>query len=183
MNYAIICKSSQTPFGRRFERIEEIEKGCVLTFVKIGDRGPALHGILLLSILLVGIINLDMVPSIELKDIVRLAQEAGPKLERIAPLLIVLRVMRSMRREAAILRRADTDSSHALCKLCRVRLCWANRHRLGRDVGGFHDHLRTLLETFKSQSITAPYTVEMDESLRVLNDISALGDRALCVEA
>lgn len=64
-----------------------------LTLVKVVDGRLALHCELLLGVLLVGVIRLDVVPGIELEDVVLLLQIARPELEGIGPLLVELGVM------------------------------------------------------------------------------------------
>lgn len=64
-----------------------------LTLVKVVDGRLALHCKLLLGVLLVGVVSLDVVPGIELEDIVLLLQIARTELEWIGPLLVELGVM------------------------------------------------------------------------------------------
>lgn len=55
-----------------------------------------MHGELLFGVLLIGVISFDVVPGIELEHIVFLFQVTRPELKRVAPLLVVLRIVRSM---------------------------------------------------------------------------------------
>src|SRR5689334_3839872 len=71
-------------------------KKIALTLVKVGHGRLALHGVLLLSILLVCVVSLDVIPGIELEDIVFLPEVAGSELKRVAPLLVVLGIVRSV---------------------------------------------------------------------------------------
>lgn len=71
----------------------EREKKVKLTLVKVVDGRLALHCELLLGVLLVGVVRLDVVPGIELEDVVLLLQIARPELEGIGPLLVELGVM------------------------------------------------------------------------------------------
>lgn len=67
-----------------------------LTLVKVRDGRIALHLVLLFSILLVCVISLDMVPRVELKDVVLLLQVARSELKRVAALLVELGIVGPM---------------------------------------------------------------------------------------
>ena len=69
----------------------------MLTFVEVRHWSFSLLCILFFCILLVSIISLYMVPCIELVDIVLLVQIPRAELKRVAPLQIILRVMREVR--------------------------------------------------------------------------------------
>lgn len=114
MNYAMICKSSQEAVG-----VEQKIRGmCVvglLTLIKVRDGRLTLQLVLLLSELLERVVSLHMVPGIELEGIVAFFEEAGPKLEGIGTLLVVLRVVRSVRWNSRVA--SDRESRHALGEL------------------------------------------------------------------
>lgn len=61
------------------------KKKTKLTLIKFRNWCLALHLKLTFSVFLVRVVSLDMVPGIELKDIVPLAQIAASKLEGIGP--------------------------------------------------------------------------------------------------
>jgi len=55
----------------------------VHTFIKFRDGSLALLGILELCVAPVSLVRLDVVPGVELEDIVFLAEEAGSELKRV----------------------------------------------------------------------------------------------------
>lgn len=67
--------------------------GGKLTLIKVRDGRIALHLVLLFSILLVCVISLDMIPRVELKDVVLLLQIARSELKRVAALLVELGIV------------------------------------------------------------------------------------------
>lgn len=103
MNYAINVNHHTTQ--GRLGPVEANQKKTLLqlTFVKLGDGGLTLHLVLLFSILFEFIVNLDMIPSIELEGVVLLAQKTRAKLEGVASLLVVLGIMGAMGRLLACL--------------------------------------------------------------------------------
>ena len=73
-----------------------------LTLIEVGDWRLALLLVLLLRILLVCVVSLHVIPGIELEDIVFFLQIAGPELEGVAPLHVVLGVMAAMGRQLGL---------------------------------------------------------------------------------
>lgn len=72
----------------------EVEKmDGLLTLIEVRDGRIALHLVLLFSILVVCVISLDMVPRVELKDVVLLLQIARSELKRVAALLVELGIV------------------------------------------------------------------------------------------
>lgn len=87
----------------------------LLTLVKVRDGRLTLQLVLLLSELLERVVSLHMVPGVELERIVALFEEAGAELEGIGALLVVLRVVGSVRWKGCVA--IDRKSRHALSKL------------------------------------------------------------------
>lgn len=113
MNYAMICKSSQEAVG--VEEKAMVRVVGLLTLVKVRHGRLTLQLVLLLSELLERVVSLHVVPGVELEGVIALFEEARPELERVRPLLVVLRVVRSVRRESRVAR--DCEGRHILSKL------------------------------------------------------------------
>lgn len=104
------CWIIMTAGGERWCSVQ-IEKG-ELTLVKVRHRRLTLQLKLLLGIRLVCIVSLDMVPSIEFVDVVILPEGATAELKGIAPLQVLLWIVRPVRRRL-----------HGLCLLLRDLRC------------------------------------------------------------
>lgn len=86
-----------------------------LTLIKVRDGRLTLQLVLLLSELLERVVSLHMVPGIELEGVVAFFEEAGPELEGVGTLLVVLRIVGSVRWNGRVA--SDRESRHALGEL------------------------------------------------------------------
>lgn len=87
----------------------------LLTLVEVRDGRLTLQLVLLLSELLERVVSLHVVPGVELEGVVAVLEEARPELEGVRPLLVVLGIVGSVRRESAVA--SDCEGRHVLGKL------------------------------------------------------------------
>lgn len=87
----------------------------LLTLVKVRHGRLTLQLVLLLSELLERVVSLHVVPGVELKGVIALFEKTRSELERVGPLLVVLGVVRSVRRESRVAR--NCEGRHVLGKL------------------------------------------------------------------
>lgn len=87
----------------------------VLTLVKVRHGRLTLQLVLLLSELFERAVSLHVVPGVKLEGVIALFEEARSELERVGPLLVVLGVVRSVRRDSRVAR--DCEGRHVLGKL------------------------------------------------------------------